>query len=127
MKKLLFTLLITLTVITTQAQESEFTTTHATVGGQATKMNIHFKVYNDSLVWEYTDKKTVKMLTRMNQPTTFTMPYPMTKEVYGSNEQFKYQDKLMKIMVVTSGKPSVKIQSKDEFSEVVTEQLYFNM
>lgn len=130
MKKILvFTFLLMSISLVAQEKIAEFCTTHANVGSGVTKMNIKFELYENKLVLNYLDKKTVKVMQKNGMKTSLVMSYDFKKEVNEYSEWYKYQDKSVQVVVILKGnkKPSVTIKTKDDFTDKVTEQLYFSL
>ena len=132
MKAILFLTLSILVGSSTYAQEKfeEFTTTHATVAGYEFKTDILFELYKDSLVMTFTNKRVVKQMKKNGASTNVTYVATSKKEQNGGIVQYVYKTDAFKATILPSnsvGGSSVRIQTKDDFSGEVTEQIYVSI
>jgi len=124
MKKIAITIVLLLMTLPIFSQKITITTTQFDIrGSTGTEMTIVWEVYQDSLVMTYTDKKTIKMMNRLNQPTEHIIPYKLTKDSTGT---YKYQDDKMRILVMPMHN-SVRMSTKDDFTNTSTDVLYYNL
>jgi hypothetical protein len=113
-----------------QEKITEFTTTHSNFGTGNIKLPILFELYDNRLVLNYIDKEVIKQMVKIGQQPTQIFSYQFTKEEYGENIIYKYEDKQIQIMVIWKGnpKPSVTIKSKDSFlGTTLTNQIFFSL
>jgi hypothetical protein len=130
MKKILLFVFLTVAInVIGQEKIAEFSTMYTNVGNGITKMNIKFELYENKLVLNYLDKKTVKVMQKNGIKTSLVMTYDFKKEVNEYSEWYIYQDKSIQVVVILKGnkKPSVTIKTKDDFTGKTTEQLYFSL
>lgn len=127
--KISLTLLIFITSFSLSAQEklAEFTTSHAQVMGVSTKMDVLFKVYQDSLVMTYMDKRIIKQMEKMGMPVTTRFVHPFVKQDLPHGVHYTFRNETLDFTIQTGSKalkPSVLIRHKDTFSNEVTEQVF---
>jgi hypothetical protein len=132
MKKNTLLIILTLSSFTICAQEkiAEFITTHVNVGTGAVKSEIQFQLFENKLVLNYMDKKTIKTMSKSGLDPFIVFPYSLTKNSNGQAIWYKYQDEELQIMVMLEGnpKPSVTIKSRDSFTGVAgPTQTYFSL
>ncbi len=141
--KIYFTLIIiSISCFSLSAQDkiAEFITTrislaanqngHINNGATSAKMEIKFQLFEDKLILNYLDKKTIKSMEKIGQPTNLEFPYVFSKESNNQAVWYKYQDDAIQIMVMLEGNPtpSVTIKSKDDFTgKVTSNQLYYSI
>ncbi len=127
MRKILMLVLLFSINLSAQEKLAEFSTNHATVAGYSMKTDILFEVYKDSLVMTFTNKRVVKQMKKTGSPTSVTYVAPYEEEKNGNLVQYVFRNDEFKASVLPNnslGGSSVRIQTKDDFSGEVTEQLY---
>lgn len=127
MRKILLLLVLFSTNLSAQEKLAEFSTNHATIVGYSMKTDVLFEVYKDSLVMNFTNKRVVKQMKKTGNPTSVTYVAPYEEEKSGDFVQYVFRTDAFKVSVLPNnsvGGSSVRIQTKDDFSGEVTEQLY---
>ena len=117
---------------TIQSQEmiTEFNTSHVSGLGNMSKMQMNFKVYNDSLVMSYLGKNIVKMMEKRGIPTKVTYTHPFELTATDIMEMYVFRSDEEDFQIVTKNKaglPSVRIRKKDTFSNEVVEMVYISV
>jgi len=118
--------------IALNAQEkiAEFTTTRSAIAGYNLKTKVKFKLYKDSLVMTYLDKKIIKNFVKKGLPLSTTYVHPFSKIDSPYLIQYSFRNETEDYLITTeskASKPSVKIRNKDTFSGKITEVLYFSI
>ncbi|UAB85720.1 hypothetical protein INR75_06820 [Zunongwangia sp. SCSIO 43204] len=114
--------------VSAQEKLAEFTTQNGNVPNMGNfKTQIHFTAYKDSLKMEYIDKKAAKMMEKAGQPNPIVMRYEFIKNDNDQGVWYVAESDEVKIMVMVpdNQNPSVKIQTRDNFTGATTEQLYY--
>lgn len=130
MKKFLLILILLLPLaVIGQEKLTEVKTKRGQVAGYTLNTDILFEVYKDSVVMNYVNKRVVRQLEKKGLPTSVTYSGTCKIEKMGNLSSYVYKTDDWKVTVLpesSSGKSVVKIQTKDDFSGEVTEQLYYD-
>lgn len=129
MKLLLPILLMTLASVNAQEKIIEFTTNYSVISTYNNKLQMKFELYNDSLIMTQIDKKVVKYYKKKGLPLSTTIKHNFKKEESSVGIYYTFRNETEDYTIIIKskvGKPSVRIRLKDEFSNQIIEQFYFN-
>ena len=105
---------------------AEFETKNMSGFGIVTKPVVNFKLYNDSLVKTVVGGTGFKQYEKNNMPVKTVFPYSFKETTLGDITDYEFQDETISIKVtITSKKHIVLHRIKDNFSDKITEMMYY--